>query len=204
MDGPLRSWLTAPPRRLHSCYLWVRKGWIPACTVFVSLSFSWNSTLCLPQERESPLARSSLSHKASKQEKWAGHSFTLVSSAWPASAQNRLSHSLTFTCVMMKQFLENLVPLLSLWFNLCIQNFIPFLVLHLFPLKTGEHQRKRGTNWAGLYGTSWARLSPPRYPSSSYLQDNFNLLSFLWVPKNKFNQINEKNQTKRKTSKIRS
>ena len=153
--------LMAPPRSFHSCYLWVRKGWIPTCTVFVSLSFSWNSTLCLPQERESPLARSILSHKASKQEKWAGHSFTLVSSARPASAQNRLSHSLTFTCVMMKQFLENLAPLLSLWFNLCIQNFIPFLVLHLFPLKTGEHQRKRGTNRAGLYGDFLGKTIPP-------------------------------------------
>ena len=83
--------------------------------------------------------------------------------------------------------------------NLSIQNFIPFLIPYLFPLKIEEYQRKEGiskkTLW-GLPGTDPSmssacllfveKLYPPR-PSP--------------IPKSRFNQRSEKMQKQRETVK---
>lgn len=83
----------------------IRKGWIPTSTVFLSFFSLFLSHGTLPsvhyKKEMSPLAQGILGHKPPKCKRdghgrsESGHLFTLVSSAWPAPAQDRLSHSST-------------------------------------------------------------------------------------------------------------
>lgn len=64
---------------------------------------------------------------------------------------------LAWTCVPQNRFLP------SLWLTLSIQNFVRFLVPHLFPLKLTSIIEKEDWNWAGLcralLGTKALRVS---------------------------------------------
>ena len=74
--------------------------------------------------------------------------------------------------------------------NLSIQNFIPFLVLFLFPSGLRIIKAKLW-GWGGVWnqaGPSWAQ-KPLCIPWFLFVERGFHLLGFPWVPKSKLKQL---------------